>query len=153
MDMKMKQFCILAIFVVLAAAVSAQQGNNADAFVFRGHYYHINKDYDNAILCYTQALMLDPNDALTYESRAGTYAKKGDYDRAIEVYTLLLRLDPNNLEAYDKRGASYYLRKTDPTKEDLVHACADWEKSLQINPGNRDVRVLLGAAQEMLKRQ
>jgi tetratricopeptide (TPR) repeat protein len=59
---------------------------------------------------FTEAIRLNPKDAVTYNRRGIAYYMKGDYDRAIADFTEALRIDTNfeaakeNLEAAKRRG-------------------------------------------------
>uniref|UniRef100_UPI000AD5CA5A tetratricopeptide repeat protein n=1 Tax=Treponema endosymbiont of Eucomonympha sp. TaxID=1580831 RepID=UPI000AD5CA5A len=69
---------------------------DADAFIKEGVLFAGRGDFDNAIMCFTEALALDPNLADACNNRGYAYARKGDYDRAIADFTQALKLDPTN---------------------------------------------------------
>ena len=50
---------------------------------------------------------LDPNTALAYYNRAGTYYDLGKYAQAISDYNEAIRLDPVYAKAYHNRGLAY----------------------------------------------
>jgi tetratricopeptide (TPR) repeat protein len=54
------------------------------------------KDYDRAIAEYTEAILIDPDNAFHYSSRGHVYRQNGDYDRAIADYAEAIRLEPND---------------------------------------------------------
>jgi tetratricopeptide (TPR) repeat protein len=53
---------------------------------------------------------LDPNTALAYYNRAGTYYDLGKYAQAISDYNEAIRLDPNSAPNYCGRGHVYYIQ-------------------------------------------
>ncbi|MDR0684122.1 MAG: tetratricopeptide repeat protein [Spirochaetaceae bacterium] len=94
----------------------------------RGDAYADKKDYDRAIEEYTQAILLDPDNAYAYHSRGDAYYWEDDYDRAIADYDQAIRLDPDNAYAYHSRGDAYYW------KDDYDRAIADYDQAIRLNP-------------------
>jgi Flp pilus assembly protein TadD len=99
-----------------------------------GNAYYDQKDYDRAIADFTEALVMQPEYALTYYDRAKAYYAKKDYDRAIADYTQAIRLSPNWTNAYVSRGNAYLM------KGDRARARADWSKALELNPNSTAAR-------------
>jgi len=58
-----------------------------------------NKDYDKAIVNFTEAIRLSPKDATLYYNRGLSYMAKGDNIRAIADFEDALRLNPNHDKA------------------------------------------------------
>ncbi len=52
----------------------------------------------------TEAIRLDPKNAMAYYNRGRAWYAKGEYDRAIADSTEAIRLDPKNAMAYYNRG-------------------------------------------------
>jgi len=69
------------------------------AYNGRGNVYYSKRDYDRAIADYTEAIKINPNDAVLYANRGNAYREKRDYDRAIADYEAALRISPNNADA------------------------------------------------------
>ena len=113
------------------------------AYYDRGIEYFRRLDYDRAIADFTQAIRLNPNNAIAYYNRGNVYnIDKRDYDRAIADYTQVIRLDPNNARAYNNRGNAYY------NKRDINRAIADFEAALRIEPNNAAYRQNLENARQ-----
>jgi tetratricopeptide (TPR) repeat protein len=53
---------------------------------------------------YTEAIRLDPKDAVSFHNRGVNYWAKGDSSRAIADYDEAIRLNPNFALAYCNRG-------------------------------------------------
>jgi len=89
----------------------------------RGVAYFDKKDYDRAVVDFTQAIRLNPNDAFAYSYRGRAYAGKRDYDRAIADCTEAIRLDQNLATAYSGRGYAYERKRNyDRAIADLTQA-------------------------------
>jgi tetratricopeptide (TPR) repeat protein len=87
------------------------------------------KNPDRAIVLYSAALRLNPDDSLALQLRGLVYLNKNDYDRAIADYTAYLRLDPNSRpEILGQRGWAYHRKK------DYDRAIADYTQALRLDP-------------------
>jgi tetratricopeptide (TPR) repeat protein len=114
MRKEMKKSLLCIVFAVMAmVAVFAQSGTGS---------------VDQDIAKYTEAIRLNPNDALAYFNRGVTYNAKEDYDHAIADYSQVIRINPNLAAAYNNRGASYR------SKGEHDRAIADCNQALRINP-------------------
>jgi len=87
-----------------------------------------NRIYDRAINDLTQAIRLDPDNAIVYVERGVAYRGKGDNDRAIEDFNQAIRLDPNSTRAYFNRGSAYR------NKGDNERAIEDFNQAIRIDP-------------------
>ncbi len=91
----------------------------------------INSDeaYAQAYRAWSEAIELNPNNALAYEARGYycVYYTK-DYAQAIADYTRAIELDPNNAENYHYRGVSFL------ESGDVDAAKSDFEQALKLNP-------------------
>lgn len=56
----------------------------ANEFKALGNEAFKNKNYDDAIKYFTQAIENNPNDHVFYSNRSGSYLNNGDYDKALE---------------------------------------------------------------------
>ncbi|MDR2717539.1 MAG: tetratricopeptide repeat protein [Treponema sp.] len=86
--------------------------------------------YEQVIADYTQAIRLNPNDAIAYANRGNAYSDKSDYDRAIADYTQAIRLNPNYTIAYANRATAYI------GKSDLDRAITDYNQAIRLDPNN-----------------
>jgi tetratricopeptide (TPR) repeat protein len=78
--------------IALSAAFAQAYADSAIAAFGR-------KDYDKAIVDYTQAIRIAPKFATAYGNRASAYGMKGEYDKAIADLEAALRIDPNHANA------------------------------------------------------
>ena len=94
----------------------------------RGGTYHEKKEYDLAIKEFTEAIRLDPTNALAYFKRGNVYIDKNEYDLAIKDYSEAIRLNPNLACAYNNRGYVYAKKK----EYDL--AIGDCTEAVRLDP-------------------
>ena len=86
--------------------------------------------YEAAVKCWTEAIELNPNNFLAYESRGYYFhlPDVGRFDEAIDDYTRAIELRPSTAENYFYRGETYMrLDKKDLAKK-------DFERALGLNP-------------------
>ncbi|KAL6450639.1 PPT1 Serine/threonine-protein phosphatase T [Candida maltosa Xu316] len=62
--------------------------------------------FDEAIQAYTDAIELDPNNAIFYSNRAQVHIKLENYGFAIQDCDKAIAIDPNFLKAYYRKGVS-----------------------------------------------
>jgi tetratricopeptide (TPR) repeat protein len=101
---------------------------NAKKYYDIGNTFLLNKDYDNAIAQFNEAIRLDPNYAWAYAERGVAYLFKKQFDRAINDLNEAIRLDPNYAFAYVKRGLVYSNKDKNNT------AIKDYNEAIRLNP-------------------
>ncbi|XP_070504337.1 hsc70-interacting protein 1-like [Chironomus tepperi] len=83
-----------------------------------------NKEYEDAINFYTQAILLNPTHALFYAKRAQAFLKLCKPNAAIRDCNRALHLNPDNASAYKFRGrANRLLGNWESAAKDLRQAC------------------------------
>ena len=80
--------------------------NQERAYIDQGNARADRGDLAGAIADYTQALTLNPQNAMAYNNRGNAHADQGDLAGAIADYTQALTFDPQYANAYYNRGAS-----------------------------------------------
>lgn len=112
------------------AAAAAAQASRYYALVRQGNADIYSGAYDRAIANFSEAIRLDPRNALAFSNRGAAYANKGDNDRAIADYSEAIRIDPKNASALDNRGRAY------AKKGDNDRAIADFSEAIRLDPKN-----------------
>lgn len=86
-------------------------------------------DYNGAIKLHTEAIELNPDNALAYYGRAYAYDDLKNYQQAIEDCTKAIQFNsPRLVDAYNNRGEAY--RKSG----NYTKAIEDYNKALELNP-------------------
>ncbi|MBQ8687618.1 MAG: tetratricopeptide repeat protein [Ruminococcus sp.] len=76
---------LLLIAVIVVLLIVNQRMNRADAYIKEGNQHYAMLDYDQAELCYKEAISLKETDADAYLSLAKTYLAKGDWESAVAI--------------------------------------------------------------------
>ncbi|GHV03778.1 hypothetical protein FACS189485_07740 [Spirochaetia bacterium] len=124
----------------------------AEAWFMRGKAYAEEGYHDLALEAFTQAIVLNPNNADCYFHRAEWYfwrANKGlcvfeqimtAYEQAIADYTQVITLAPDNAAAYVQRGRAYV------QTFECEPAIADYTRAIGLEPDNIDAWYYRGKA-------
>lgn len=106
------------------------QPRNADIWYKLGVHYMDIDELNRAIEAYTQATLINPNDANSYYNLGYIFTVKvPDYREALNYYSKSIEADgKNNYKAYYGRGYSYEMLG------DIINAEKDYRKALAILP-------------------
>jgi len=112
------------------------QRNNK--FRSEGRDFFDKKDWTQAIVSFTRAIILNPRDHLSYFWRAYAYDESGQYDLAVKDFSKSLEFEPQDATAYSNRGATYRDMGA-PEK-----ALRDLRKALEMDPQSAPVHNNVG---------
>ena len=132
------------------------------------------KKFEKALSLYERILEKDPTNANALVNLAMIYAKKGETEKAVDTYTKIISIDPEYRDAYFNRGLLFLAKAQDkisvlksykdsleknPKDKKLpswfqtvqeeynllfVKAEGDFQKTAQIDPGDKDAFFHLG---------
>lgn len=104
-------------------------------------------DYDGAIESYSQAIDLDPSQAVFYSNRAQAEIKNEQYGAAIDDASVSIKLDPNYIKGYYRRSVAYTaIFKYQEAQQDL-------KLVLKKHPGDRTAKQYQLQVTKILKQQ
>ena len=86
-------------------APSAADKAGAEKLKAAGNAHMSGKKYDEAVKAYTDAIALDPTNAVYYSNRAAAYSSKGEHDSAVADAEKALEVDPSFVKAYHRLGS------------------------------------------------
>jgi PQQ-dependent catabolism-associated CXXCW motif protein len=102
----------------------------AGGYNARGNQLFNDKQYDQSIKEYDQAIKLDRSNALYFTNRGNAYSLIKDYRRALDDYGQAIMRDSKNADLYNRRGNAYF------AVADYAHAVEDYGRAIEINPKN-----------------
>lgn len=117
---------LVCVFILLPTLMSACL--SAEEHFEKGKTYFEEGQLEAAIAEYSQAIELDPDHALAYNSRGIAYARQERWDAAIADYSKVIELDPNFAPAYGNRGVAY------AKKERWDAAITDYSQAIKLKP-------------------
>jgi tetratricopeptide (TPR) repeat protein len=115
------------VLVLVASQVMAGETNSSSGYE-RGLSNMNSKEWKEAILNFTDAIRLNPKDALAYEARGGAHCAMGELDKAINDFTQAIQLAPANDRLFYNRSAAHR------AKREFDKAISDLSDTLRLNP-------------------
>ncbi|MES2731450.1 MAG: tetratricopeptide repeat protein [Bacteroidota bacterium] len=103
------------------------------------------KQYQEAIQQFDQALLLKPNYTEAWLAKGDAYFQWKNYSAAKDSYTQTINQQPTNAEAYFQRGL------TQAQLQDYASAIKDYQKATSLRPEYIDAHINIGRAQIYLK--
>lgn len=100
----------------------------AENYHLRGVALLAQKEYDKAILDFSESLRREPKNAGAFNNRGQCHYLKGDYASAIQDFSTALRLDPKHFLAKNNRALAYIASTNFPA------ALSDLQAALQQVP-------------------
>lgn len=113
---------------------------SADFLLDLGSELAENNQVDEAILCYNQALKIDPNHTKSYLNLGVMWRKKGELSKAITLYQQALAFEPNLHSAYFNLGNVFL------EQQRLDEAIVAYLETLMIQPDFESAYLNLGQA-------
>ncbi|CAN3365641.1 serine/threonine-protein phosphatase T [Diutina catenulata] len=113
----------------------------------QGNQHFKRRELDQALACYTEAIELDPNNAIFYGNRAQTHILLENYGSAIIDCDAAIAADPKWAKAYYRKG----LAKMAILQYKEANAC--FKQALAMVPGDGAAREGATKSAAMVKRQ
>jgi tetratricopeptide (TPR) repeat protein len=117
----------LAIIRVCGAALDKGGLNTEDRSIVlsnRGLGYLRNKEFDKSIIDFSDALLINPKNAYSFNFRGDAWLQKSNYDRALADFDEALRIDSGFTGALYNRGLTY------ERQGNVVAARAEYRKAI-----------------------
>ena len=124
---------LLFVLLLNAAGVQAE----ASAIIRQGDGYRTSRQYDRAIVEYTNAIKADPRSADAYFNRGLSYEAIGSDRNALDDFTSVIRIGGRRLSSALERRGTVYVRMGARDR-----AAADYEKAVTLDP--RSAEALYG---------
>ncbi|KAJ3333440.1 hypothetical protein HDU76_008062 [Blyttiomyces sp. JEL0837] len=116
----------------------------AEALKSAGNKLMADRKYKEAIEKYTDAIALDPENAVYYANRAAAFSQDGDHASAVEDAKKAVEVDPDYSKAYSRMGHAHFCLGN------FAEAVDSYERGLRLDPGNQSMKQSLSAARQKL---
>lgn len=131
-------------------------GTASDADLSVAHYnralqFRKAGQYDRAVEDYSRALVLQPDDAGTYDNRGIVYVLMGDDDRGLQDFDKAIELQPREVSAYFNRALTYErMGRFEKAIADIQHVLKLGMKSAAVYRTRCSIRLKIGHLDEAL---
>jgi tetratricopeptide (TPR) repeat protein len=103
-----------------------------DVHLKQGQVWHENGRFAQAIHHYTQALQLQPDEAIAYELRAVAYYDQGQHQAALSDFNQVIQLNPFNDVAHWAKGKIF------AAMGDHLWAMSSFSRAIELNGDEAD---------------
>ncbi|XP_076973455.1 small glutamine-rich tetratricopeptide repeat-containing protein beta isoform X2 [Tamandua tetradactyla] len=123
----------------------AEDVGKADQLKDEGNNHMKEENYNAAVECYTQAIELDPSNAVYYCNRAAAQSKLGNYTDAIKDCEKAIGIDSKYSKAYGRMGLAL------AAMNKFEEAVTSYQKALELDPENDSYKSNLKIAEQKLR--
>lgn len=121
--------------------VSEADRLKAEELKTQGNAKMTEKNYEEAIRLYGEAIAVAPNNAIYFANRAAAHSQLSNHEQAVADSKAAIAIDPKYIKAYSRLGLAYFaLGKYQEAIDE------GYQKALQLDPTNTLVRDGLNAA-------
>uniref|UniRef100_A0A3B3TGB7 Serine/threonine-protein phosphatase n=1 Tax=Paramormyrops kingsleyae TaxID=1676925 RepID=A0A3B3TGB7_9TELE len=129
------------------SAKMAANERSAEELKEKANKYFKEKDYDNAIKYYTEALELNPDNAIYYSNRSLAYLRTECYGYALADATRALEIDKNYIKGYYRRATS------NMALGKFKAALKDYETVVRVRPNDKDAKMKYQECNKIVKQK
>ena len=104
-----------------------------------------NKNFEQALKLFDEAVKLNSNNCRGYCGRGTAYSDLQNYEQAIKDFNQAIKINPNYSLAYNNRGLAYYYLKN------YTQAISDYNQAIELNPNDSEVYYNRGLAYKNLQ--
>ncbi|KAH6609168.1 hypothetical protein Trco_002514 [Trichoderma cornu-damae] len=120
---------------------------SADELKAQGNKAIAEKNFDEAIDKFTQAIALQPENHILYSNRSAAYASKKDWDNALEDAEKTTEIKPDWAKGWGRKGAALH------GKGDLLGANDAYEAGLKHDPSNAQLKSGLASVEKAMQQE
>ena len=117
------------------------------SYIYKGFAHNGQGEYNDAILCFNEAIEIDPQDAASYIDRGLAYTYIVDYENAILDFKKVLNLDSPKEQTI---AAFYYLGKVMMFTFKYESAINYFDQLIELKPLDAEAYFLRGTAKSNL---
>uniref|UniRef100_A0AAZ3S898 Serine/threonine-protein phosphatase n=1 Tax=Oncorhynchus tshawytscha TaxID=74940 RepID=A0AAZ3S898_ONCTS len=125
----------------------AEGDKNAEKLKEKANNCFKEKDYDNAIKYYTEALELNPANAIYFSNRSLAYLRTECYGYALADATKCLEIDKNYIKGYYRRATS------NMALGKFKAALKDYETVVRVRPNDKDAKMKYQECNKIVKQK
>ncbi|KAG9348364.1 hypothetical protein JZ751_002099 [Albula glossodonta] len=125
----------------------AEEERSAEELKEKANKYFKEKDYEKAIKYYTDALELNPENAIYYSNRSLAYLRTECYGYALADATRALEIDKSYIKGYYRRATS------NMALGKFKAALKDYETVVRVRPNDKDAKMKYQECNKIVKQK
>ncbi|KAG9235994.1 putative heat shock protein sti1 like protein [Amylocarpus encephaloides] len=118
----------------------------ADALKALGNKAIAEKNFDEAITKFTEAIDIEPTNHILYSNRSAAYASKKEWQQALDDANKVTEIKPDWAKGWGRKGAAAH------GLGDLISALDAYEEGLKLDPNNAQNKSGLASGLASVKR-
>ncbi|RDW73221.1 putative stress-induced protein STI1 [Coleophoma cylindrospora] len=119
----------------------------ADALKALGNKAIAEKNFDEAISKFTEAIEIEPENHILYSNRSAAYASKKDYESALKDAEKVTEIKPDWAKGWGRKGAAMH------GLGDLLGANDAYEEGLKLDPNNAQNKSGLASVKRAIEQE
>ncbi|OAQ63033.1 heat shock protein [Pochonia chlamydosporia 170] len=120
---------------------------SADELKALGNKAIAEKNFDEAVDKFTQAIAIQPENHILYSNRSAAYASKKDWDNALADADKTTQIKPDWAKGWGRKGAALH------GKGDLLGANDAYEEGLKLDANNTQLKSGLASVEKAIKQE
>ncbi|KAE8636197.1 hypothetical protein XENTR_v10002880 [Xenopus tropicalis] len=124
---------------------SPSVAEKAEQLKDEGNAFMKEQNYAAAVDCYSQAIELDPNNAVYYCNRAAAQSQRGKHSEAVMDCEKAICIDPKYSKAYGRMGRALVAMSR------YKEAIESYQKALDLDPENESYKMNLKLAEQKMR--
>ncbi|XP_041436476.1 small glutamine-rich tetratricopeptide repeat-containing protein beta isoform X2 [Xenopus laevis] len=124
---------------------SPSAAEKAEQLKDEGNAFMKEQNYDAAVDCYSQAIELDPSNAVYYCNRAAAQSQRGKHSESVRDCEKAISIDAKYSKAYGRMGRALVAMSR------YKEAIESYQKALDLDPQNESYRMNLKLAEQKLR--
>lgn len=125
--------------------LTQEDKGRAEQYKTQGNDLMKQEKFQEALVCYTQAIDIDDSNAVYFCNRAAAYSKLLQHEHALNDCSRAIQLDPNYSKAYGRKGLAHSAVNQ--------HAAAKecYQQAMELDPANQSYKQNLEIAEQKLR--
>jgi len=135
----------LTVPVAAKKELTQADKDKAEQYKTQGNELMKQEKFQEALVCYTQAIDIDDSNAVYFCNRAAAYSKLQQHEHALNDCSRAIELDPKYSKAYGRKGLAH------SAVNQHAQAKECYQMAMELDPANQSYKQNLEIAEQKLR--